>query len=214
MRNKMVTLEFGAPQAPIVLIQMVGDQDLASLEKEFLSIKENANADFRLLACKVDHWNADLSPWGCPAVYGKEDFAGGAAATLSEVMKYCTDKSKSYYIGGYSLAGLFALWAAYQADLFQGVAAASPSVWFPGFLEYMKGHVLWGDTVYLSLGDKEERTRNPLIATVGERIREAFGCLTAQGKRCILEWNPGNHFKDADLRTAKAFCWVLSRSHR
>ncbi len=207
----MLAYEYGTPSAPIVLIQMVGDQDLASLEKEFLSIRENTGADFRFLALKVENWNSDLSPWSAPAVYGKEDFGGGAAATLSEVQKYCTDLSKTYYIGGYSLAGLFALWAAYQVDLFKGVAAASPSIWFPGFVEYMKEHELRSRTVYLSLGDKEEKTRNPLMATVGEKIREAQDLLKRQGRNCILEWNPGNHFKDADLRTAKAFCWVMKQ---
>ena len=96
-------------------------------------------------------------------------------------------------------------------DLFKGVAAASPSIWFPGFVEYMKEHELRSRTVYLSLGDKEEKTRNPLMATVEEKIREAQDLLKRQGRNCILEWNPGNHFKDADLRTAKAFCWVMKQ---
>ena len=25
-----------------------------------------------------------------------------------------------------------------------------------------------------------------------------------------LEWNPGNHFKEPGLRTAKAFAWVMN----
>ena len=25
----------------------------------------------------------------------------------------------------------------------------------------------------------------------------------------ILEWNEGNHFQDADIRTAKAFLWTI-----
>ena len=123
--------------------------------------------------------------------------------------KLCGDKSKSYYIGGYSLAGLFALWAAYQTDTFDGVAAASPSMWFPGFADYMKENEIRTDTVYLSLGDKEEKARNPVMATVGDRIREAHALLKEQGANCILEWNKGNHFKDTDLRTARAFAWVL-----
>ena len=48
------------------------------------------------------------------------------------------------------------------------------------------------------------------MATVGERIREAHNLLRENGVNCILEWNNGNHFKDADLRTAKAFAWVLN----
>ncbi len=66
------------------------------------------------------------------------------------------------------------------------------------------------DTVYLSLGDREEKTRNPVMATVGDRIREAHVLMKERGVNCILEWNEGNHFRDADLRTAKAFAWVLN----
>ena len=58
------------------------------------------------------------------------------------------------------MAGLFTLWAAYQTDAFAGVAAASPSIWFPDFLQYMKEHDIRTESVYLSLGDREEKTRN------------------------------------------------------
>lgn len=142
-------------------------------------------------------------------MFGKESFGGGASETLDELLELCADKSRTYYIGGYSLAGLFALWAAYQTDVFKGVAAASPSVWFPGFTEYMKKNEIKTDTVYLSLGDREEKARNTIMATVGDRIREAQVLLEKRGVNCILEWNEGNHFKDADLRTARAFAWVL-----
>ena len=42
-----------------------------------------------------------------------------------------------------------------------------------------------------------------------DRMREAYLLLKNSGLNCILEWNEGNHFKDPDLRTAKAFAWVL-----
>ena len=61
------------------------------------------------------------------------------------------------------MAGIFALWAAGQTDRFSGVAAVSPSVWFPGFLEEMKSRRVQSACIYLSLGDKEEKTRNPVM---------------------------------------------------
>ncbi len=85
------------------------------------------------------------------------------------------------------------------------------SVWFPGFIDYMKAHAIHAGSIYLSLGDREEKTRNPVMATVGERIREAHELLLSVGTECILEWNKGNHFKDADIRTAKAFAWLMNR---
>ena len=74
----------------------------------------------------------------------------------------------------------------------------------------MKKNEIKTDTVYLSLGDKEDKARNPVMATVGNRICEAQSLLKGRGVNCILEWNKGNHFKDADIRTAKAFAWVLN----
>ena len=67
------------------------------------------------------------------------------------------------------------------------------------------------EAVYLSLGDREEKTRNPVMAQVGNVIRNAEAILREGGTDCILEWNQGNHFKEPDLRTAKAFAWLMNR---
>ncbi|MBQ9680169.1 MAG: esterase [Ruminococcus sp.] len=206
--------EYGNPASDIVLIQTVDEHDLALIENEIASIADNSDKDFRLIAVKVDDWNTDLSPWQTPAVFGKDAFGGGACDTLSAMLPLCEDKSKTYFIGGYSLAGLFALWAAYQTNVFKGVAAASPSVWFPDFENYVIQNRIKTESVYLSLGDKEEKTRNPVMAQVGNAIRSIHHHLSDSRINCTLEWNHGNHFKDADLRTAKAFAWLLNRMER
>ncbi len=208
----MTTFEFGNPDAGTVLIQPAGGHELEGIANEYALINAGCNVDFLLTAVKVDDWNKDLSVWEAPAVFGKEDFGNGASKTLGGLLGLCGDRRKTYYIGGYSLAGLFALWAAYQTDVFAGVAAASPSMWFPGFADYMEKNEIRTGTVYLSIGDREEKTRNPVMATVGDRIREAHALLKARGVNCILEWNEGNHFKDADKRTAGAFIWLLNHT--
>ena len=208
----MTVYEFGDAGADTVLIQPVDDHDLSGIENEVALIAANFNKSFRLIAVKVDNWNTDLSPWKAPAVFGKDDFGGGAEETLAGILKLCSDVSKTYYIGGYSLAGLFALWAAYRTDVFKGVAAASPSMWFPGFADYMNENEIKTGAVYLSLGDKEEKARNPVMTTVGDRIRETYALLSGHGVKCTLEWNEGNHFKDADVRTAMAFSWVMNNN--
>ncbi len=207
----MEVFEYGNPRAKTVLLQPVDEHDLAAIEREAAEIRKRTEADFLLLAVKIGDWNRDLSPWPAPAVFGKADFGGGASETLGEVLEKCREEGREYVIGGYSLAGLFALWAACRTDRFSAVAAASPSVWFPGFTDYMREEELHGRAVYLSLGDREERTRNPVMAAVGDRIREIHDLLEERRVACTLEWNSGNHFKDADLRTAKAFAWVLNR---
>ena len=197
--------------APNVLIQPVDSHDLEGIENEVNTLRQLTEAGFRLIAVKVPDWNRDLSPWTAPAVFGKESFGDGAGDFLEGILPLCPD-GKTCYIGGYSLAGLFALWAAYRTGRFAGVAAASPSVWFPGFTDFMQANRIQSKAVYLSLGDREEKAKNPVMAAVGSRIREAEGILKAQGIPCTLEWNPGNHFRDADIRTAKAFAWVLNHT--
>ena len=104
------------------------------------------------------------------------------------------------------------MWASTQTDLFYGIAAASPSVWFPGWMEFEQQYPMQTQRVYLSLGDKEECTKNTVTAVVGNNIRTLHSQLTARGTDCTLQWNSGGHFKDADLRTAKAFRWVMEES--
>ena len=209
---------FGNPDVPVILVQPFDRRESEDIEKEINEISRLTDTQFGMIAVTVDDWNEDLSPWTAPAVYGKKDFGGGAEATLDAILKYMDslnlpgDGSVKCHIGGYSLAGLFALWAAYQTDIFSGVAVASPSVWFPGFTEYMREHDIRSGHVYLSLGDAEPRTRHPVMSTVGDRIREAHDLLSGSGVDCTLEWNPGNHFAEPDVRTAKAFAWLLNDS--
>ena len=96
-----------------------------------------------------------------------------------------------------------------QANALYGVAAASPSVWFPGWPEYEAAHPIQAQRVYLSLGDREEHTKNQPMAAVGDNICALHSALTRHGTACTLEWNTGGHFKDVDLRTARAFAWVM-----
>lgn len=220
---KMKSYYYGDPDSDTVLIQLVDDHDLSVIEQEISSIRGLTDyADFRLIAVKTDDWNNDLSPWPAPAVFGKESFGGGAPGTLTylteellpELKKNRSDTkddSTSYFIGGYSFAGLFALWSVCQSTEFDGAAAVSPSVWFPGFAKYISETPIRTDTVYLSLGSREEKTRNKTMSQVGNAIREISQHLQNTGINCTLEWNKGNHFRDPDLRTAKGFAWLINQ---
>ena len=76
-------------------------------------------------------------------------------------------------------------------------------------MEFEQKYPMQTQRVYLSLGDKEERTRNAVMAVVGDNIRTLHSQLAERSVDCTLEWNSGGHFKDADLRTAKAFRWMM-----
>ena len=169
---------------------------------------------FMLASFEVKDWNRDLSPWEVPPVFGKIPFGGGAADTLAFLTERLLPELRARLglrdgvrlcIGGYSLAGLFALWAASRTEIFDAVAAASPSVWFPGWLDYCREHPILAGGVYLSLGDREERTKNPVMARVGDCIRETEALLHPD-HAVTLEWNGGGHFQDPAGRTARAFC--------
>ena len=204
----MEIYEFGNPDAHIVLIEPI--HTIEGMEHEADIIKELAGPDFFLQAVRVD-WFNDLSPWNAPAVFRDIPFGNGAQNTLDKILNLTGNPEKGYVIGGYSMGGLFALWACCQADRFLGAAAVSPSVWFPGFAEYTASRRMLAGQVYLSLGDREEKTRNPVMATVGDRIRELYAQFCSQGISCCLEWNKGNHFTDPDRRTAKGFAWILKK---
>ena len=208
---------YGEVHAEYLLLQMTGEHELQSMDHEVTAIAQSGR-NFLFAAIPVKSWNDELSPWEAPAVWGKESFSGKAADTLRFLTEQVIPTLKQQFalpenvriiLGGYSLAGLFALWASTQTALFSGVAAASPSVWFPGWMEFEQQHPIQAQCIYLSLGDREERTRNATMAAVGCNIRTMYRELSERGKKCSLEWNIGEHFKDADLRTARAFRWAM-----
>ena len=206
---------YNAGSKDILLIQPIGEHDLETMDEEVGLIgKLTGGQPFTMVMFMTD-WNRDLPPWEADAVMGDEDFEAGAADTL----RFITEKlvpemaegsDPRVLLGGYSLAGLFALWAGYQTGRFAGVAAASPSVWYPGWPAFAEENAVLAPAVYLSLGTKEEKARNPVLKTVGENIRRQHEILSQDpGCRVILEMNPGNHFREPELRMAKGFAWLM-----
>ena len=166
---------YAKAHAEYLLLQMTGEHELQSMDHEVAAIAQS-NRKYLFVAIPVESWNDELSPWEAPVVWGKESFGGNAADTLRFLTEQVIPTLKQQFrlpedikiiLGGYSLAGLFALWASTQTDLFYGIAAASPSVWFPGWMEFEQQHPIQAQHVYLSLGDKEEHTKNAVMAAVG-----------------------------------------------
>ena len=214
--NKLCRI-YGEANAEYLLFQMTDEQALQSMDKEVAAIAQSEHR-FLFAAIPVLNWNDELSPWEAPAVWGKQGFGGNAMDTMHFLTEQAIPTLKQQFdlpkdtkiiLGGYSLAGLFALWASTQTNLFYGIAAASPSVWFPGWGEFERRCPVQTQRIYLSLGDKEDRTKNPTMAAVGDNIRTLHSQLTEHGTDCVLEWNSGGHFKEVDVRIAKAFQWII-----
>ncbi len=221
---------YGRADARFLLIQPEGEHHAESEKKEAELIREFSDAaDYRLIVVPVNSWDEDLSPWDAPPVFGKVPFGHGAKETLrrieEELLPELLQKHREAFVnekgaseeyqppfvvlGGYSLAGLFAFYAAFESESFDAVSACSPSVWFPGFLDYVKVHEIHTRNVYLSLGDREEKAKNRVFAAVGGCIRECDRILKEHGVNSVLAWNSGNHFVDGEMRTAKGFAWTI-----
>lgn len=212
----------GAPR--MLLLQLCGTEELPSLDRELDILRTLAGArGFAFAAAAVSDWNRDLSPWPAPPAFGGAAFEGRARETLDALLGGVLPRIHRSLeaegvsgplpvcVGGYSLAGLFALWAFYECGAFAGAAAASPSVWFPGWDAFADGRrPPRGGVAYLSLGRREPKTRNRQMATIGDAIERQRARFEAQGAPYVLEWNEGGHFAEPERRTAKGFAWVFN----
>ena len=194
-------LEFGDLDSPSCLVWIAGPHELDTLSSTVSLI--SSPVPFGVVAYVVEDWNSCLTPW--PATVGARSFAGQASSTLSSVLESLSPASR-YFLGGYSLAGLFSLWASCETSVFSGVAAVSPSVWYPGFVEHFCSSTVLAPSVYLSLGDKESRTRDSVMATVADCISDCYSHVASRG---VLEWNKGGHFTSPSSRMARGFSWLL-----
>lgn len=204
-RNVPVTLTVSGK--PDVLFLLPADERDGGREADLLY---ETGRPFALARFPVEDWNRDLSPWPAAPVYGKEPFAGQGEATLSFILDDLLPALKEktgglpVVLGGYSLAGLFALWASTKTDAFFAVNAASPSAWYPGLLPYLDEHPPRCQRLALSLGDKEGRTKHPVMKTVETNLREIYASLS-KTMDVTLTFHPGGHFQDADRRTVAGF---------
>lgn len=184
------------------------------------SLKEIACLDLNLLCVGNLKWNHDMTPWPCPPLSPKDTpCTGGADDYLQLLTSKILPKAKELIRGvpshiglaGYSLAGLFTLYASYNCDVFDRMASISGSLWFPGFKEYVFSHLMKKipDRIYLSLGDTEAKTKNPTLKMVQDNTEEIFEHYKRLGLDVAWELNPGNHFKNAALRSAKGIMAIL-----
>ena len=204
--------------APIIYLNTVSGEG----QKVFKEAQAVGCPPFTLIAVSGLDWNHDMAPWDSPAAFKKgEPFTSGADDYLRLLVEEIISRAEKKLpvppawrgIAGYSLAGLFALYAIYQTDVFSRVGCMSGSLWFPGFKEYVLSHEpkRWPDCIYFSLGDKEAKTRNPVLKTVQEKTEEIQTFYQNKGIDTVFRLNPGNHFVQGIERTVAGIHWLLSR---
>ena len=200
--------------SPIVYANMHQETGHVVLEQ----CKKLGCKPFHLVSISNLRWEEELSPWAHEPVVSKNDHFTGEAnqyihCLTEKIVPFAEEKIEPAYriIAGYSMGGLFALYAPYITDIFSGAVSASGSVWYPEFVEYVKSHdfLKKPDTIYLSLGDLESRTKNQFLRLTEQHTKELYTVYQKNAINSIFELNPGNHFKDADYRLAKGIAWLL-----
>ncbi len=184
--------------------------------------KKSPKKDFIVLAFQVNSWDNDLSPWESKKIKG-EYFNGDGQKTLNYITnellpffekKFPEIKHKPKIIGGYSLSGLFSLYAFYSTDIFIGVGGFSPSLWFEDWNQFTNTNKAKNkdSIIYLSLGDIEEKNNSGHLS-IGNKVKEFYKIVKNDKnvKDCIYEINKGDHYQNIDDRIAKGFAWLLKK---
>ena len=175
--------------------------------------------NFALAAIGGLNWNHDLSPWAAPSIGNNKYGFGGADEYIKKLTNEIMPEIRAELgfepefsaITGYSLAGLFAIYAAYKTDIFSRIASVSGSLWFPGFTGFAETNKFakTPDLIYLSLGEAESKTRDKNLAPVRKNTEKLAEIYKSRTIPTIFELNPGNHFTETVLRTAKGIKSLL-----
>ena len=209
---------FGSETPEFFLVQPSARHENASLEAEVTQLATLIDRPFLLATIELGDWTIDLMPWPDGNISRDPEAGKHGQETLDYILQGLLPELERRYgpcpvvLGGYSLGGLFALWASTRTDRFRAIAAASPSVWIHGWIPFAKKYMPMAEAVYLSLGDREEHVKNQAIARVGDNIRTYYELLRTQldPEHCTLVWEEGGHFNDNAGRLARAFAYSVS----
>lgn len=206
----------GKLSSPLLILHCFSEEEEAVVKllkgKEYFS--------FPLLCINNLEWQKDMCPWDSPALINTEkDFIGGADEYLSLLEKEIIPKAveilgeePTYYaLAGYSLAGLFALYAGYRSSLFSRIASVSGSLWYPDFVSFAKEKKMLSkaERLYLSLGTEEAKTKHAVLSTIERKTRELVEHYQSSGYCVNFEQNPGNHFCEVEQRIEKGIRWIM-----
>ncbi len=204
------------PDAPVLYLNTFPGEG----ERVLRALRETGCADFSLVAVSNLDWNCDMAPWDAPPAFARSGpFTGGAQEYLGLLTQKIIPLAEGQLasaprwrgIAGYSMAGLFAVYALCAADVFSRAASVSGSLWFPGMREYVLSHgrCRLPQRIYFSLGSRESKTRNPMLQRVAQNTQEIAAFYRGQGVDTLFELNPGSHFDHPDQRTARGIAWLL-----
>lgn len=161
-------------------------------------------------------WNNDLTPWQAEGVFKKAKPFGGEAAAFLERLTHEIVPETERDLGiedaertllGVSLSGLFAVWSAFNTDAFTNIISLSGSLWYDGFVEWMKEQTPSSQLkkICMLLGEKEKNAKEKRMATVEERSLAAADILKTKSQAAVtFELVEGTHFSPILPRMERA----------
>lgn len=162
-------------------------------------------------------WYRDMTPWPADPVFG-ESYGGGAAAYLARLTQDIVPRVEAGLgftpvkrgIAGYSLAGLFGLWACYQTDMFDLCGSMSGSLWFDGFDRFLERETpcQTPQRLYLSLGAREKDCRSPQVSRVEDITLYAARRFRELGAEVCWQLQNGGHSSQVEKRIAEGLSWL------
>ena len=162
------------------------------------------------------NWNDDLTPWPAAGVFKKAKPFGGKAAAFLDKLTHEIIPETERNLGiedaertllGVSLSGLFAVWSAFNTDAFTNIISLSGSLWYDGFVEWMKEQTPSPQLkkICMLLGEKEKNAKEKRMATVEERTLDAANILRAKSQATVTcELVEGTHFSPILPRMERA----------
>ncbi len=218
INNKIINIYYDEikDNIPLIINNSYNDNG-ENLYRECLNLNIK---NFILVNISNIDWDREMSPWKIKPIFKNDNYMGEADKYLLELINIIIPKivdklniKPCYYIlSGYSLGGLFAIYSLYKTNKFQRIVAASPSLWYPNFIEYMKENSFYiPDKIYLSLGDKEKNSSNELLKTIYDKMIETYNYLKNKNIDVVFTLNDGGHFKDVDKRVAKGIKNILEK---
>lgn len=205
----------GGPTGPVIYV-------IDAPEFPFDLARVAAGRTSSIVRVPVGDWGDNLTPWPAGSAFrGRPDYGGNAATTLEWLTANAMPSlERGWHLSpsrravcGYSLGGLFSLYAFAHAGVFDACGCISGSVWYPGWVDHLRavctapGTDLSGRFAFLSVGSREKHAPQPMLRSVEDNMGACAMILRGCGCEVAFEVGPGSHMQ----HEAERYDLALSR---
>lgn len=201
------------------MVEQMREELVGRIEK---AVENGKCRPFMLVGVYSPCRDAEYTPWPAPSAFSRgEAYPGQAGQYLKILENEIKPQIDSRYptlpgpvetaLCGYSLGGLCALYAAFSCGTFGRIASVCGSLWYPGWIEFVREGRPVGElsALWISLGKKEVKPTHPLLSKTGAAALQTDALLAPFAQRKSLVWHEGGHFTGAAQRMAQALCWLF-----